>query len=126
MSNFYRTLKDSCYEKVFVAKSQKWTSDMGNGICDLHLNSVNKLFDVGDCCHDNLANDDYCKKSNIYCHSKTMGDGKCHDNNNGPLCDYDLGDCCVRPGQMNATECCRCECHNDLSYDWWDDYKLVG
>ena len=55
-----------------------------------------------------------------------MGDGKCHDNNNGPLCDYDLGDCCVRPGELISDECCRCDCHSDAMFDFWSDYLNTG
>ena len=123
MSTFYGTL--NCYEKVVTTTGDhRWTADLGNGFCNLHLNNVDKLFDAGDCCLDKMAKEDDCKKSNIYCHSETIGDGKCHDNNNGPLCDYDLGDCCVHPGQMNTTECCRCDCHSHINYYFWDDYKI--
>ena len=125
MSNFYGTLKNNCYGKV-VANYEKWTTGLGNGLCDSNMNNVDSLFDAGDCCFENLAKNDYCKKSNIYCHSETIGDGKCHDNNNGPLCDYDLGDCCLRPSQLNTTECCKCDCHNQINYDFWDDYMAVG
>ena len=57
-----------------------------------------------------------------------MGDGKCQDYNNGPKCDYDLGDCCgidVGPGQ-NGTQCCFGKCHeSNESLDYWMDYGLV-
>ena len=125
MSNFYGTLKESCYEKV-VAINSIWTNNIGNQICDPSLNKVETLFDAGDCCYDKSVNDTECKKSNIYCDSETIGDGKCHDNNNGPLCDYDLGDCCGPPRHMNRTECCRCDCHSEGNYDFWDDYLNVG
>ena len=121
LSNFYGTLKESCYDKV-VKSDSKWTSDLGNGICDLTLNNIETLFDAGDCCYDPSKNESHCQKSNLFCDSVTIGDGKCHDNNNGPLCDYDLGDCCVRPSQMNRTECCRCDCHSDTNFDFWNDY----
>ena len=66
-------------------------SIVGNGVCDLDLNNVDKFFDAGDCCLDesNLN----CKKSNVICNSNKIGDGKCQDYNNGPNCNYDLGDC---------------------------------
>ena len=48
-----------------------------------------------------------CVKSNIYCIPNEVGDGICQDYNNGPYCDYDLGDCCLG----NKTEsCCYCYC----------------
>ena len=96
---------------------------LGDGICNLQWNNVENYFDVGDCCLDNtlcakyiyytgnrlyssLVNDfnnyidcplDICVKSNIYCNVTQLGDGICQDYNNGPLCDFDQGDCYLGP-----------------------------
>ena len=45
-----------------------------------------------------------------------MGDGICQDYNNGPLCDYDLGDCCLSLDKLIYDECCDCICHLDYDY----------
>ena len=110
----------------------------GNGYCDLNHNNAENFFDVGDCCLENLqcrlkfenftnfiprfCPENTCIQSNIFCILEELGDGICQDHNNGPFCDYDLGDCCLtevlddhvgtftmaRP-KIN-TECCDCFC----------------
>ena len=45
--------------------------------------------------------------SNLFCVEEKLGDGICQDFNNGPLCNYDLGDCCSR-NLINKSECCYC------------------
>ena len=109
----------------------------GNGFCDLHLNqnTPENFFDVGDCCLEDLkcghnfynfsgqwstpeyhCPENTCIKSNIFCIPEEIGDGICQDHNNGPFCDYDLGDCCLGP--TNTTECCDCHCkYGSLYYN---------
>ena len=80
----------------------------GNGKCDLNLNNVENFFDAGDCCLPEF--EEFCIKSNLLCDEETLGDGICQDFNNGPLCNYDLGDCCVISQQ---NDCCFCFCPSD-------------
>ena len=49
---------------------------------------------------------DICINSNTFCVRHELGDGTCQDHNNGPLCDYDHGDCCL-PSRMSK-EICQC------------------
>ena len=100
----------------------------GDRICDLSLNNKENYFDVGDCCLENPecmsfaygANyvecpENSCIESNTFCILEELGDGICQDHNNGPFCQYDLGDCCLVPG--NVTDCyCNCQC-NVFDYD---------
>ena len=51
-------------------------------------------------------------KNNLVCNENELGDGICQDYNNGPLCDYDLGDCCLRFLPNENDECCFCFCHD--------------
>ena len=103
----------------------------GDGICDLNLNNKENYFDVGDCCQENpncmsfAYNTKYvecpensCIQSNIFCILEELGDGICQDHNNGPFCQYDLGDCCSVPG--NFTDCCcNCDCKKvNFVYDY--------
>ena len=56
-----------------------------------------------------------CIQSNIFCNEEELGDGICQAYNNGPLCDHDLGDCCLATGnQTNFT--CNSECFLDAYY----------
>ena len=105
---------------------------MGDGVCDSDLNNAHDFFDVGDCCLNHL-NETKCKKkiygpngsnkvfeidcpenacikSTNYCIQELLGDGICHDQNNGPYCDYDLGDCCIRNKVLDF--CCTCSCRD--------------
>ena len=110
----------------------------GDGYCDLNHNNAENFFDVGDCCLEDLqcrlkffnftnfiprfCPENTCIKSNTFCILEELGDGICQDHNNGPFCDYDLGDCCLagcEGGQWqtfclgspkNTTECCDCLC----------------
>ena len=105
--------------------------DMGDGVCNLELNTKEYFFDVGDCCltiQDLMCRqeiiypgnyvtsnyvtcpDNLCIESNNFCIPENLGDGLCHDYNNSPFCDYDLGDCCTL--KMNTTECAWCKCSN--------------
>ena len=45
--------------------------------------------------------------SNTFCITEELGDGICQDYNNGPFCDYDLGDCFAI--NSNLDECCNCK-----------------
>ena len=83
---------------------------LGNGHCDLHLNTVDFFFDAGDCCLDKSEDNVFCIKSDRYCIQNEIGDGVCQDHNNSPLCDYDLGDCCFPPKELNKNFCCDCSC----------------
>ena len=101
------------------------TWNLGDGFCDLNYNKPEHYFDLGDCC---LTTGDLCKiqftnetdilyqfcpdnpciMSNNFCITEELGDGKCQDHNNGPFCDYDMGDCC-QPNR-NIEDCCVCSC----------------
>ena len=100
----------------------------GNGICDLKNNDVDHFFDVGDCCQENPicrivtgllestivpCPENICIQSNNFCIPEELGDGLCQDHNNGPFCDYDLGDCCLHfstQNNLSLTDCCFCSC----------------
>ena len=113
----------------------------GDGVCDLSLNNKENYFDVGDCCLKNpkcLSSifqtsyeecpENVCIQSNIFCILEELGDGICQAHNNGPLCQYDLGDCCLVSG--NFTSCsCNCECKNDIfiyDYDSFMQTNVAG
>ena len=111
---------------------------IGNGICDLNLNEAKYHFDAGDCClsdfdcetqylnehgflsniHQDCPEESPCILSNNFCVPEKLGDGLCQDYNNGPFCDYDLGDCCssLPTSQFNKSECCLCNCKADDIY----------
>ena len=110
----------------------------GDGNCDKDFNVYEEFFDAGDCCLPNpkirydgdymsvtgvllpifvnpprpcQENECICIPNNLVCNATQLGDGKCQDYNNGPLCDYDLGDCCLRFFPSEIDECCNCNCH---------------
>ena len=110
----------------------------GDGNCDKDFNIYEEFFDAGDCCLPNpkihydgdyisvtgvllpifvnpprpcQENECVCIPNNLVCNATQLGDGKCQDYNNGPLCDYDLGDCCLRFFPSGIDECCICKCH---------------
>ena len=95
----------------------------GDGLCDILENNKENYFDVGDCClekpicmstiwqssPDQFCPENPCIQSNIFCILEELGDGICQDHNNGPLCQYDLGDCCLV--HEYETDCeCNCNC----------------
>ena len=101
---------------------------LGDGICDVSYNHREYYFDIGDCCLEDVecyfnpfdpfkidvqANCQIqsCVPSNNYCIAAELGDGLCQDHNNGVLCDFDLGDCCLTPPSYDS--CCYCYCHHD-------------
>ena len=106
----------------------------GDGFCDLSLNNKENYFDVGDCClespkclssvsatnYEESCPENICIQSNIFCISEELGDGICQDHNNGPFCQYDLGDCCLFPGAGNFSYCeCNCRCKKEhIIYDY--------
>ena len=100
---------------------------LGNRVCDLNFNQDKYFFDIGDCCLDKEikcrfgANyiecpQDTCIQSNNFCIAEELGDGLCQDHNNGPFCDYDLGDCCSTNNhhleKSELKDCCACFCHD--------------
>ena len=123
---------------------ERYPSYYSDGICQLEFNNIEHFFDQGDCCleepiceitmiFDNgftwrgvpdieILNQviecpkDVCIKSPHYCVPELLGDGICHDQNNGPFCDYDMGDCC----DMNSSFefCCGCVCHIEMIPFW--------
>ena len=130
-------LTDFLKSKLIVS----YRDHLGNGYCDLNYNNEDNFFDVGDCCLEDLqcrlkfynftnfvprfCPENTCIKSNLFCIPEELGDGICQDHNNGPFCDYDLGDCCLTggledldlvrgtfaiEGPKNTTECCDCLC----------------
>ena len=100
---------------------------LGDGKCDLNLNQDKYFFDVGDCCLEVHAFEkmtcrfeeenvecpqNVCIPSYNFCIAEELGDGLCQDYNNGPFCDYDLGDCCsANNHHMEISDCCACFCH---------------
>ena len=116
---------------------------LGNGICDLNFNKDKYFFDIGDCCLDEEMKcrfgadyvdcpQDPCIRSNNFCIAEELGDGLCQDYNNGPYCDYDLGDCCKSNDHHLDTsdskkDCCACFCkthtYSSLTGGLKDSYK---
>ena len=114
----------------------------GNGHCDKEFNNYEEFFDAGDCCLTNPTilfesiqihpiyqneipkfadpprpcekDECICIPNNLVCNATQIGDGICQDYNNGPLCEYDLGDCCLKwdwlPHEVEGN-CCNCFCH---------------
>ena len=114
----------------------------GDGHCDEEFNTYEEFFDAGDCCLPNptihLEGSEWhpifqieiaihsdpprpcktdeceCIPNNLVCNASQLGDDICQDYNNGPLCEYDLGDCCLKwfwlPHEVEG-HCCNCFCH---------------
>ena len=114
------------FDELTSEKGGPGNHHLGNGFCDLMFNQDKYFFDIGDCClHDEVScrgidgqtdkcPENTCILSNNFCIQEELGDGICQDHNNGPYCDYDLGDCC---DGTSASECCACKCHErDLNY----------
>ena len=111
---------------------KEYNFDHGDGFCDSEYNNAENFFDIGDCClpiqdlactQQNAVGscpDKVCIKSNNFCIPHQLGDGICQDHNNGPFCNFDLGDCCLRfsddhNNEEFLTDCCTCSCHADGS-----------
>ena len=112
-----------------------------DGSCDLNQNTEDNFFDFGDCCLEDIScrvkffnSSNYvekycptnpCIRSNIFCVEEELGNGICEDYNNGPYCDYDLGDCCLSPpnhswttpGEISKRDCCICSCKQNALYN---------
>ena len=124
----FNTLKECTNAQMNM--DMAWTTYFGDGQCDLGFNNKEHFFDIGDCCQEDptcmsstfvsTARDEFCPEnvcieSNIFCVEEELGDGICQGYNNGPLCDHDLGDCCLVTGsQTNFT--CNFECFLDAYY----------
>ena len=124
----FNTLKECTNAQMNM--DMAWTTYFGDGLCDLGFNNKEHFFDIGDCCQEDptcmsstfvsTARDEFCPEnvcieSNIFCVEEELGDGICQGYNNGPLCDHDLGDCCLVTGsQTNFT--CNSECFLDAYY----------
>ena len=126
--------KASIKEKHFERCPLYYQYHLGDGWCDLNQNNEDHYFDFGDCCLEDISCrlkffnqteyiDKYCPpnpciRSNIFCVQEELGNGICDDYNNGPYCDYDLGDCCLSPPNFGWTtekhiskkDCCICSC----------------
>ena len=126
-----KQFEDKCYARY--ANAIEWETYLGDGNCDLGLNNKDHFFDIGDCCQENpmclsktfvstageKCPEDICIESNIFCNEEELGDGICQGHNNGPLCEYDLGDCCLGYGiQTNCTCNCQCFMHNYFNIPW--------
>ena len=99
----------------------------GDGNCDLTFNNPEHKFDAGDCCLQGVTcklehsifelreiiecPENPCIRSNVYCIPHELGDGICQDHNNGPLCDFDHGDCCL-VNRFEVSECWPCSCQS--------------
>ena len=72
--------------------------------------------------------DEVCIESNNFCIPHQLGDGICQDHNNGPFCNFDLGDCCLNFGiplsEQDNPDCCTCSCHADVST--LDLHSIIG
>ena len=114
--------------------------NLGDGMCDINRNTEEYFFDIGDCCLDSSSEysckhtyseetfaleytncpENLCIKSNNFCIPEELGDGICQDHNNGPFCDYDLGDCCSTNNYYweisDSKDCCACFCHEHVFY----------
>ena len=98
-------------------------------MCNVNRNTEEYFFDIGDCCLDSSSEysckhtyseetfaleytncpENLCIKSNNFCIPEELGDGICQDHNNGPYCEYDMGDCCLGSDQADE-DCCNCRC----------------
>ena len=130
-------------EGFFPELSGPGSHHLGNGVCDLIFNIDKYFFDIGDCCLDEEMKcrfgadyvdcpQDPCIRSNNFCIAEELGDGLCQDYNNGPYCDYDLGDCCKSNDHHLDTsdskkDCCACFCkthtYSSLTGGLKDSYK---
>ena len=125
-----KQFEDKCFADHAYAND--WETYYGDSICDLGFNNKEHFFDIGDCCKENptctsstfvsTASDGFCPEnvciqSNIFCIEEELGDGICQGHNNGPLCEYDLGDCClvIDESQTNCT--CNCKCFLEKLYN---------
>ena len=125
-----KQFEDKCFADHAYAND--WETYYGDSICDLGFNNKEHFFDIGDCCKENptcmsstfvsTASDQFCPEnvciqSNIFCNEEELGDGICQGHNNGPLCEYDLGDCClvIDESQTNCT--CNCKCFLEKLYN---------
>ena len=125
---FVSTAKIHLYQEQNCQNALNLYFFLGDAICDLSYNTAEYFFDIGDCCQDDIfacteqtflytvldsmseeCPHDSCIESNNYCIADELGDGICQDHNNGPHCDYDLGDCCASDEQE---QCCYCACHS--------------
>ena len=133
--------KASVKQKHFERCPLYFYQHLGNGRCDLNQNNKDHYFDFGDCCLedttcrikffnqtdfvDKFCPPNPCIKSNIFCVKEELGNGICEDYNNGPFCDYDLGDCCLSPpnhswttqGEITNRDCCICSCLQSTLYN---------
>ena len=133
--------KASVKQKHFERCPLYFYQHLGNGRCDLNQNNKDHYFDFGDCCLedttcrikffnqtdfvDKFCPPNPCIKSNIFCVKEELGNGICEDYNNGPYCDYDLGDCCLSPpnhswttpGEISKRDCCICSCKQNALYN---------
>ena len=133
--------KASVKQKHFERCPLYFYQHLGNGRCDLNQNNKDHYFDFGDCCLedttcrikffnqtdfvDKFCPPNPCIKSNIFCVKEELGNGICEDYNNGPYCDYDLGDCCLSPpnhswttpGEISKRDCCICSCQQSALYN---------
>ena len=109
--------------------------ELGDTLCDLTYNTKEYFFDIGDCCLETEFGGDLvcydkspdlqiaecpdkpCIESNHYCIEHELGDGICQDHNNGPFCDYDLGDCCFASADKDQCFHCACRHFSFLHYD---------
>ena len=132
----------NCLE-VNIVNGEYSSARHGDGNCDEEFNNYEEFFDAGDCCLPNPTiffegsvidpiqqhqvlkfafpprpcNEDECVciPNNLVCNATQLGDGICQDYNNGPLCEHDLGDCCLKLWNLYPDEkgdCCNCFCHD--------------
>ena len=139
------------YSVVGIIDGELSSARHGDGNCDLVFNNYEQFFDAGDCCLANptiyyeglkygltgMTIPDYsdpprpcaedeceCIPNNLVCNETQLGDGKCQDYNNGPLCDYDLGDCCLRwTADPDIDECVNCRCHLGQTFLFTEEFR---
>ena len=113
---------------------KEYNFELGDGICQPAYNNADNFFDIGDCClpiqdltcmneisyNYFTCPDNLCIESNNFCIPGQLGDGICQDHNNGPFCDFDLGDCCLHlslgnpKNEQEQPDCCTCSCRTPL------------
>ena len=124
--------EDNCQDYYYGALN------LGDGMCNVNRNTEEYFFDIGDCCLDSSSEysckqtynertntlkstncpENLCIKSNNFCIPEELGDGICQDHNNGPYCEFDMGDCCLVVSD-SFEDCCFCGCQQIQMYYWY-------
>eukprot|EP00903_Cladosiphon_okamuranus_P014053 g13063.t1 len=120
-----------------------WVNGIGNGYCDLDMNTPECNYDGGDCCSCTCQEGEFADESTYLCTEffcidpsascvddddftvdmlahcpsiYTIGDGYCDPEQNTPECNYDGGDCCE----------CTCESDEVWGCSAYRDWFVAG